>query len=250
MKIPKKFRPALDKIKTLGKEDGYLGAFLFGSATRGELDDQSDLDVYVVVSDSCHCKDTSHPCVEGIKLDISFKSLSALEEDMLEQLKKDDRIPMICESEILFDKTGKIQNLKDRLLEQPRKKLTKNDLRTHRFLINHFHEQVIKTLRKNKDHGLVAMNVRLEDIIKRHYMLSRRHRVSPKRLMDDLNKWDKKFYKLIMNFVKENEIDKKFEYWGKMIKHLLQNAGTDKGDSVCNCKSCRKHLKVLRLVKN
>lgn len=250
MKIPKKFIPALNKIKALEKKDCYLGAFLFGSGVRGELNDQSDLDVYIVVSDDCCCKDTSHPCVRGIKLDISFKSLSALEEDMLEQLRKDDRIPMVCESVILFDKTGKIQKLKDRLFKTPRKKLTKNDLRTHRFLINHFHEQVIKTLRKNKDHGLVAMNVRLEDVIKRHYMLSRRYRVSPKRLMDDLKQWDKKFYKLIMGFVKENEIDKKFEYWGKMIKHVLQNAGVGEKENVCNCKSCEKHLKVLHLAKS
>jgi len=250
MKIPKKFRSALNKIKALEKENCCLGVFLFGSSVRGELDDQSDLDVYVVVSDSCHCKDTSHPCVSGVKLDISFKSLSALEEGMTDQFNKDDRVPMICESEILFDKTGKIQELKNRLLKTPRKKLAKSDLRMYRFLINHFHEQVKKTLKKNKDHGLVAMNVRLEDIIKRHYKLSRKYRVSPKRLMDDLKKWDEKMHDLVINFVKENRVDKKLKHWEKMIKHVLQNAGSDKGDNVCNCKVCKKHLKVLRLAKN
>ena len=49
----------------------------------------------------------------------------------------------------------------------------------------------------------------------------------------------------VISFVKENGVDGKFKLWEEMISHVLQNAGSDEKDNVCDCKSCRKHLKIL-----
>jgi predicted nucleotidyltransferase len=112
LKLPLGYKKAINKIKALKENDRYLGAYVFGSVARGEITQESDLDVKVVVGEDNLCKNINHPFIDGIKLDISFLSLEQLKESTEQEIKKGDRIPMVAEPLVVFDKTGELKKLR------------------------------------------------------------------------------------------------------------------------------------------
>ena len=111
--IPERFLPAYQAIKQLEQQEIYLGAFIFGSLARGETTQNSDFDVQVVVHEDNPCQNINHPIINGIKLDISFRSLPQLRVSTNQQIEIRERVPWIAESLIIFDKTGELTALKD-----------------------------------------------------------------------------------------------------------------------------------------
>lgn len=111
-KLTEPLLTAYKKIENLQKHNRYLGAYIFGSIARGEQDKNSDLDAIVLVDHDNNCKEVNHPIINGIKVDISFRSLEQVKKTEEDILKKGGRIPWISESIIVFDKTGKLTKYK------------------------------------------------------------------------------------------------------------------------------------------
>jgi|SRR3989344_1928166 len=244
-----RFKKAIDAVRNLEKDARYFGAFIFGSVARGEAGDASDLDVKVLV-DNGNCENINHPFIHGVKLDITFLSLGQLEEVQERIVKKGERIPMLAESVILFDKTGGLTELKKKYQKIRPKKYAKKEYNLAQFGVFHADDKIKRAFEKNDFRSTeLGMHMNLGEILKVYYRIKGRWWVSDKRLFADLELWDTKLAKLLELYLLESNIQHKYQVWTKMIEHILKPIGGRKGirEINCNCESCKRDL--ARLVK-
>lgn len=246
-KINEPFLTAYKKIKNMKKYNRYLGAYIFGSVARGEQNKDSDLDVIVLTNKGNNCKEINHPVINGVKLDISFRSLKQIQKDNEDMLTKGDRIPMIAESIIVFDKTGGLAKLRKKFKNLKRKKATKKDFQMIHFMLHHSDDKAKRNLRSDKATALLAMSINLNDILKFHYHIHGKWWVSNKRMLTDLRKWDKEIASLVEKFVSTSSVNQKYKLWTKVLNHVAEPIGGRKQiDEInCKCKTCQKDLIVL-----
>lgn len=238
--LPPSFQKAIQVVKDLENNDRYIGAFVFGSAARGDIDDDSDLDVKIILGENSTCNNINHPFIEGVKLDIKFLSLGKLRQE-ISQEERTGRIPMIAESIILFDKIGILKSLKEeKLLGQPRK-FMKSDYQNQQFFIYHANDKVKRNLKKDPQSALLSMHAGIKELIKIHYELNGKWQVSSKRTLQDLDQWDSSLANLIRKFVETTNIESKFVAWGNIINHITKQMGGRMKieDNVCNCQDCQ-----------
>lgn len=238
------FKSAIKKIKKLQKHDRYLGAYIFGSVARGEQNKNSDLDVKVVVDADNPCKEINHPVINGIKLDLTFNSLEQIKKMEEETVKKGERIPMIGESIIVFDKTGELTKLRKKYMRVKKKKANDNDFQQIQFLIYHADNKAKRHLKSDSYSSLLSMSIDLNDILKFHYHINGKWWLSNKRLLSDLRMWDSTLAKLLEKFVETSEVKTKYKYWSKILEHVAKPLGGRKEISEinCNCAVCKKDL--------
>ena len=241
------FLSAYKKVERLQKYDRYLGAFIFGSVVRGEQDKNSDFDVIVAVDKDNDCKEINHPIIKGLKLDISFRSLKQIEEMDDAVTQKGERIPMLAESIIVFDKTGKLTKLKNKFKKAKPKKATNEDFQQIHFMLYHSDNKAKRNLESDKPTALLALSININDILKYHYQINGHWWLSNKRLLPDLRKWDSQMARLIEKFVSTSVVDKKYKLWSKILDHVAKPIGGRKEISEinCNCKTCKKDLEFL-----
>jgi hypothetical protein len=241
--IPERFIPAIQQIKNLQRNSRYFGAFVFGSIVRGETTSQSDLDVKVVI-DKDSCKNINHPFINGVKLDVSFYSFKQLGELLEHQTEKNERPPMIAESIILFDTTGKLKELQKKYQAIKPKKYSDKEYQLVQFLTFFANQKVEDNLKTNPTEALFSMYVNVNDLLKTHYKIHGRWWVSDKNLFKDLALWDATLLKIVEDFVIENEVNKKFALWSQMIDYILEPLGGRQKieDNNCNCKDCQTDL--------
>lgn len=248
-----RFDPAIQKVNDLAKNEEYLGAFIFGSVARNEGNENSDLDAKVIVAhDFClNAKPPvipiNHPIIGGVKLDLTFLTQDELREQMKRQETKGERIPMIAESIILFDKTGKIEKLKEYYLGLKPRQCTETDYQDIQFQIFHANNKAERNLDNDQFSSLLSMNIGLNDLLKFHFRLNRKWWVSNKRLLKDLDSWDKGLADLARKFLVTNEVKEKFKVWSSIIEHILKPLGGKKKieEINCSCENCKKNLSVL-----
>ena len=248
--LPTHFRNAIEKIKELQDLDTCLGAFVFGSAARGEVTKDSDLDVKVIVSNSKGCTSISHPFINDIKLDINFLSLDLIEKFTKEDIEKGERIPMIAESIIIFDKTGQLKQLKKKAVAAKPKKITNLDPTWIQYMVYHATNKAKRHLISDPLSSLLSLDSNLEELLKFHYQLNRRWWLSNKRLLKDIREWDPKLNILLEKFLLSHDVHLKFKLWEKIASHVLIPLGGPKpvADINCDCPVCQKHLKNLQLL--
>lgn len=241
------FKSAVKKIEGLQKEDRYQAAYLFGSLVRGEQTKDSDLDVMVVVDKDNNCNEINHPIINGIKLDITFRSFGQIKKINEDVAKKGERLPMIAESIILFDKTGELTKLRNKYKNIKRQKATKKDFQQIHFMLYHADNKARRNLTGDRYTAFLALSINLNDILKFHYHINGKWWYSNKRLLNDLRSWDSKIAKLVEKFVVTSDIDNKYKIWSKILDHVAKSIGGRKeiADINCNCKICRKDLKFL-----
>lgn len=243
MPTPPKFQTPIQKIKSLEKNDHYLGAFIFGSVARGDANKHSDLDVKVIVREDNPCKNINHPFIDGVKLDITFISYEQLVQ-AAEKEQKGGRVPMILESMIVFDKTGKLEELKDSYAGLKPPKSTPVDYQFHQFILYHHDEKVRRNLEEDPDTALLTMTLCLDELIKMHYLINGHWKVSSKRMLKDLGDWDGDFARLLREFMSENELEKKFMIWSTIVDHIAKPMGGRMAieENNCDCDNCFRHL--------
>jgi hypothetical protein len=144
---------------------GYIGAFIFGSVVRGEHDKDSDFDVIVAVDKYNDCKEINHPIIKGLKLDISFRSLKQIKEMDDAVVKKGERLPMLAESIIVFDKTGKLTKLKNKFKNVKPKKASQKDFQQIHFMLYHSDNKARRNLEGDKATALLALSTNINDIL-------------------------------------------------------------------------------------
>lgn len=245
--IPSRYSKALKKINSLQKEERYLGAFIFGSAARGDSTEKSDLDVQVVVNKDNPCKNINHPIIDNVKLDLSFLSFKQLEKRTLEEIKSQTRIPMVAESIVLFDKNGKLAILQKLAKRSKPRKATKKDYQLIQFMVFHADDKAKRNLKDDPETALLAMSINLNDILKIHYQIQGRWWISNKKLLEEIRVNEPKLAKIIEAFLKENNVSKKYELWEKIIDYVLKPIGGRQtiSENNCRCKVCKKDLEKL-----
>ena len=244
MSLPTRFQPALRQVERLARHERYQGAFIFGSVARGEATGQSDFDVKVVTRGADTCAALSHPFIGGVKLDISFQSFDQLERSTAEEIAQGQRVPMLAESLIVFDKTGDLAHLQGIARRAEPKPVPFTEHPGIQFIVYHVNDKVARNLDSDPLTSLLAMHTGLNDLLHIHYRIHRHWQVSSKRLLADLEQWDKALAAHIKRFIQSSNPAAKFAAWSAMIDHVLAPLGgrLPITENTCECRGCRQSL--------
>lgn len=243
--LPLNFQRAIAKIRSLEKFDRYRSAFVFGSAAREEVTEQSDLDVIVIVTgESCPFGYINHPTVEGVKLDITFLTQDILEKQMFRQ-RDENRVPFIAESSILFDKDGLLVNLKKHFSQHSPTPMPQDGYMGAQFQLYHANNKIERHLHSDPAAALLSMHVGIGEILKIYYRIKGRWWVSDKRLLRDLEMWDSELNRQVRLFLFETDLLKKFSFWSRILHHIRipMNGEMNVTDMRCSCEVCQEDLK-------
>lgn len=242
--IPPRFLPAYQRIQQLAQHERYVGACIFGSLARGEETEQSDLDVKVVTNEENPCRNVNHPMINGVKLDISFSSFQQLKAATEQEIVLRERVPIIAESIIVFDKTGELTQLQELAQQVQPRAVSPDEYQFIQFMFFHSNNKVERNLSSDPVTALFAMQVGLNDLLHYHYQLRQRWWVSSKRMMRDLRSWDAPLAQLVEQFVLACDVLAKFSCWSAIIAHILAPLGGQQpiAENNCSCDVCRQDL--------
>ncbi len=247
MNIPRRFLPAYRRIQQLEQYDRYLAAYIFGSVARGEATNQSDLDVHVMVDENNACPNINHPIIAGVKLDLSFRSLQQWQERTRQEMERRERVPMIAESLIVFDKTHELAQLQEQAKQATPKGVLSEEHQMLQFNFFHGNDKVQRNLDSDPATALLVMHVGLNDMLKDHYRFHQRWWVSSKRLLADLRQWDMPLAQLLEHFLTTADVHAKFGYWSAIIDHILEPLGGQQhiSENNCDCAVCQQDLEII-----
>jgi predicted nucleotidyltransferase len=246
--IPERFLAAYKSIQQLAQHERYLAAFIFGSLARGEETENSDMDVKVIVNEDNPCTNINHPIINGIKLDLTFISIDQLRAATNREMELRERIPMIAESLIVFDKTGELRQLQERAKEAEPVGITLEEFQFVQFMFYHGNNKAERNLLSDPITALFVMHVGLNDFLKFHYQIQRKWWVSSKRMLADLRSWDLHLAQLVEKFVAACDIQIKFQFWSAIIDYILAPIGGRQpiAENNCTCEVCMKDLSMLQ----
>lgn len=241
---PARFQCALAVIQRLADHPRYDAAFIFGSVARGDATVLSDLDVKVVTDLDNPCTNINHPHIETVKLDLTFGSLEQLEAGTQQEIERGERIPMLAESIIVFDKTGQLAALRSHAQAARPKPYTARDHQLIQFWFYHMNDKAERFVDSDPDVALLAMHMNINEALDIHYRLRERWRLSSKRVLQDLRQWDAAMAQLLEAFVATADARTKFTVWTDMIEHVLQPLGGRQpiDQNNCDCDVCRNDL--------
>jgi predicted nucleotidyltransferase len=244
--VPPRFRPAIEALEALAGAERYRAAFVFGSLARGDAGDASDLDANVVTAEPVECQRINHPRIGGVKLDLTFRSFEQLREQTDKEIRRSQRIPMVAESVVLFDKDGRVSALRDEARRVERKPVDPSEHDFLQFLIQHADDKARRA--GDPAAALLAMSEGLADLLGIHYRLHGRWWVSNKRRLDDLRGWDRPLAELVAAFVATAEVGPKLRLWERIVARVLEPLGGRKPIEAtsCTCPSCTADLAALR----
>lgn len=245
--FPERFLAAVQAIERLQSHDRYLAAFIFGSLARLEATEKSDCDVQIIVNEDNPCTNINHPVIEGVKLDLTFLSLSQLKTRTQQEMEKRERLPMIAEAVIVFDKTNQLLPLQEEAKQAQPMKTHPEELQFLQFMFFHGNDKVERNLEADPLTALLAMHVGLNEFLHYHYKIHQRWWVSSKRLLADLRSWDLSLAQLLERFVTTCEVQAKFAYWSAIIDHILEPLGGRQPivENNCDCSVCQHDLAML-----
>jgi predicted nucleotidyltransferase len=245
--FPLPFRPALRRIHALRTLPRYLAAYLFGSVARGAATAASDLDVHVVVDAAHPCATINHLLVDGVPVDITFCSLEQLMTRTQREIAKGDRIPMVAESLIIFDKTGDLTRFRSTAQDARPQPTPPAAYQTIQFLVWHTNNKVERFLASDPVAALLVMHTSLSDLLNIHYGLQGRWRVSDKRLLSDLHAWDPRLADVVERLVITTDVADKFAAWTELIDYILAPLGgrQPRATYTCACAMCQHDLALL-----
>ncbi len=166
----------------------------------------------MIVDEDNPCTNINHPIIEGVKLDLTFFSLSQLKERTDREIEKRERVPIIAESLIVFDKTNTLEELQQRAKQVKPRALPSEELHYLQFMFYHGNNKVERNLETDSITSLLVMHVGLNEFLKYHYQLRQKWWVSSKRLLADLRSWDLFLAQLVELFIATSEVRTKFGY--------------------------------------
>ena len=242
--MPPESFEAYRQVKGLEQHSRYLGALIFGSAARGDYTEKSDFDVKVIVDQDNPCQNINHPFIDGVKLDITFLSLRQLQESTEKEIQRGERVPIVAESIIVFDKTGDLAELRERAKQARPRPVTRDHYQLIQFMIYHANNKAERNLDANPMASLLVMHVSFGDLLKTHYQLQERWWISDKRLLSDLRDWDQLLARLVERFVSTCDVREKYSIWSEIIDYILKPLGGRQpiAENNCNCEVCREDL--------
>ncbi len=169
--VASRFQPAYCALARLAREPRYLGAFIFGSVAQGDATDMSDCDVRVAVDEDNECRNINHPVIGGVKLDITFSSLTQLGAEMEGQIAEGKRPPWLAGALIVFDKTGELARLRAEAEAATPKPITDADRQFIQFMVYHADDKVTRHIERDPAAALLIMDTCVLDLIHFHYQI-------------------------------------------------------------------------------
>src|SRR5207249_485640 len=104
------------------------------------------LDANVVTAEPVPCRRINHPRIGDVKLDLTFKSFEQLREETEEQIRQNERVPMVAESVVLFDKDGRVTALREEARRVERRPADPGEHDVLQFLIHHADDKARRIL--------------------------------------------------------------------------------------------------------
>jgi len=246
--IASRFLKGYKAVESLHKHPRYVGAIIFGSVAEGTSNKNSDLDVKVIIDEDNSCTNINHPVIDGYKLDITFVSIDQLRKQTDSELQKDwGRSPNLATALIVFDKTGELHRLKTHALKAEPPRYTENDHQFAQFMLYHANDKVARGLEVDPLSSLYSMHANIGEVLKIHYKLNKRWWVSSKKIMSDLDGWDKPLAKLLRQFVSISDVKEKYAVWTKIVDYIVRPLGGRQPieENNCDCEVCVQDLKML-----
>jgi len=131
---PKRFWRGVEAVKALSNNPPYQAAFIFGSVAEGASTYKSDLDVKVIVDDDNPCENINHPTFDDYKLDITFRSFPQIKQFTEDEIEKGEREPNLVRGVILFDITGELTALQEKVRSTKPQKYEVKDYQFMQFM--------------------------------------------------------------------------------------------------------------------
>jgi hypothetical protein len=186
------------------------------------------------------------PRIGGVKLDIAFMTMRQLERQTDDQIRRALRPAMIAGSLILFDKTGRLDVLREGCRNLTPSPLSESDLHWIRLAIRQVDAKVSDNMTRDPSTSLLAMHADLNELINSHYRLRQRWTVSSKKILGDLRQWDPAFADLIVEFVSTGDLNQKYAYWSAIVDYVSATVGgRAELSKSCDCDACRRDLAAL-----
>jgi hypothetical protein len=245
-----RFTDAVRQVARLEQYERYEGAFVFGSFVTGNLHEKSDLDVVVVLADGePACQGLSHPRINGIRLDISFNRLESIAQAQAEIQQKGQRKPYLLDSQILFDRQGRLRTLQEqfRATAKP-EQIGSEQARDVQYDLYYAFTKPGKYLPAAPETAEMIMHIELKDVLRAHYRLHGKWWVSDKHLLEDLGEWDIPMRDLLRSFLLEKDTGQRYLLWQRMIEHVLLAVGGKDFtpfEADCACEQCQGDLQRL-----
>ena len=245
--IPERFLPARRCVENLAQYRRYLAAYIFGSVARGEATPHSDLDVHVIVDEDNPCANVNHPIIEGVKLDLSFRSLKQIQEHTHDEIEQRERTPILADALLVFDKTGELSALQAQARQVKPRGIPPEEHQFLQFMFFHGNDKVERNLETDPITALFVMHVGLNEWLKYHYRLQQKWWVSSKKLLADLRQWDLPLVELLEQFIATSDVHTKFTYWSAIIDHILAPLGGRQpiAENNCDCIICTQDLALM-----
>jgi hypothetical protein len=155
---------------------------------------------------------------------------------------------MIADAKILFDKTGHLDELVARASAIRAPAYDLGNAKFDQFLLYHANDKVERALENDPFSALWSMHATVNDVIGIHYRIRGRFKVSSKKLLADLDRWDPSLGDLLRRFVGEGDARRKFEVWSAIIDHVSASLGgrLPIEENVCACYVCTADLAALQ----
>lgn len=245
-----RFQPAVRRVQRLSTDERYQAAYIFGSVARDDTTPASDLDVQVLADDESTCTSVNHPIINGVKLDLTFWSWSRLTSRTQHEIEKGERIPIVAESLIVFDKTGDLTRLRADARQAHPKPCTTADVQEIQFAVYHVNDKAERFLSTDPPGALLVMHTGLRELLNTHYRIQSRWRVSDKRLLIDLRSWDPRLASLVERLVIVVNVSAKFAVWTEIIDYVMRPLGGRRSiaEINCACSQCRRDLALFSSV--
>ncbi len=242
-----RFQKGFEALKSLEQHPRYQAAFIFGSVAEGTANDKSDMDVKVIVDEDNPCSNINHPVIDDYKLDLTFPSFKQLEAFVEEEIRKGDREPNLARAIIVFDKTGQLTKLQKRVTKTKPFKYKQSDYQFVQFMLYHADNKVGRFINDDPLASLYSMHANIGEVLKNYYKLKGRWWVSSKKVLADLEQWDKTLANLVKDFVSTADLQQKHAHWSAIIDHVTEPMGGRQpiSENNCGCSVCTIDLQTL-----
>ena len=239
--------PAVNAVRALQNHPRYVGALIFGSVAEGDSDHHSDLDAIVLIDEDNRCPNINHPGYWGHKVDISFRSIRQIA-DLAEMWHRSGaRRSTLARAVILFDKTGDLKRLQERLFTERRARATQDDRQDAAALVYHIDDKVRRNLREDPNTALYCMHVGVGELLEQHFRLHGEWWFGSKKVLRALDRWDPPCADLVRNFLATADLDVKFDAWSAVVDYVLTPLGGRRpiAENNCGCPVCTVDLTAL-----
>lgn len=245
--VPSRFEPAVNAIRALQGQPRYLGALIFGSVAEGESDHHSDLDAIVLVDEDNPCPNINHPGCWGHKVDISFRSIRQIAELAEMWRRRGARRSSLARALIVFDKTGELERLRQRVFMQRRAAATQDDRQDAAALLYHIDDKVRRNLSEDPDTALYCMHVGIGELLEQHFRIHGEWWFGSKKVLTALDRWDRPSANLVRHFLAATDPEVKFDGWSAVVEHVLASLGGRRpiAEYNCDCSVCAADLTTL-----